>query len=66
MKKLKKEEIKMNINEFITLIVAITFLTMIISFMLVGYISIRKQKKKKYYEELVKELREKIEKEMQG
>ena len=55
----------MNINEFITLVVAITFLTMIISFILVGYISVRKQKKKKYYEELVKELREKIEKEME-
>ena len=56
----------MNINEFITLTVIITFLTMIISFTLVGYMSIRKQKKKKYYEELVKELREKIEKELQN
>lgn len=56
----------MNINEFITLTVALTFLTMIISFILIGYISIRKQKKKKYYEELVKELREKIEKELEN
>lgn len=55
----------MNINEFITLIVAITFLIMITSFILIGYIIIRKQKKKKYYEELLKEIREINEKEME-